>query len=134
MTLERQILYVLELKTDSQIYSKIGETQQNLNKRISGFGFGSKFQGMEKDVRPVIKMETLLAPSLERLVKKLLQKKKYKKLQLKDRNLGRGYTEWYIMESSTMVALVRNAFKQLYKDDPYLSQKLGELKKQMGEI
>ena len=60
--------------------------------------------------------------------------KKYKKLQLKDRNLGRGYTEWYIMESSTMVALVRNAFKQLYKDDPYLSQKLGELKKQMGEI
>ena len=42
MTLEKQILYVLKLEKNSKLFSKIGETQQDIHKRIAGFGFGGK--------------------------------------------------------------------------------------------
>ena len=45
MTLEKQILYVLQLKRNSKLYAKIGETQQDLPKRIAGFGFGGTYIG-----------------------------------------------------------------------------------------
>ena len=77
MTLEKQILYVLQLKRNSKLYAKIGETQQDLPKRIAGFGFGGKWKGMEKDVRKYREYRTLLAPTIEREVKKILKRKKW---------------------------------------------------------
>ena len=42
MTLEKQILYVLKLEKNSKLFSKIGDTQQDIHKRIAGYGFGKK--------------------------------------------------------------------------------------------
>lgn len=128
MTLQKQILYVLQLKTNSELFTKIGETQQDLPKRIAGFGFGGKWKGLEKDVRKYREYDTLLAPTIEREVKKILRKKKWKSLQLKDRNMGRGYTEWYIMSPKQMNGIVVKCFDKLYKNDPILKRKLRGLK------
>ena len=125
MTLQKQILYVLQLKRNSKLFSKIGETQQDINKRIAGFGFGGKWKGMEKDVKRYRKYETILAPTLEREVKKILKRKKWKHLQLKDRNMGRGYTEWYFMTPKQMNGIVVKCFDKLKKNDPYIKKWLG---------
>ena len=122
--LKKQKLYVLALKNRSDNYiSKIGETKDDLAKRIVGFGFGGKWKGREKDVEIILELDTLLGKALEDIVKSLLQKN-WKDNQLKDKNLGRGYTEWYFMNPSSMVGLVMVAFKKLYNEDNYLSMKL----------
>ena len=122
--LKKQKLYVLALKNRSDNYiSKIGETKDDLSKRIVGFGFGGKWKGREKDVEIILELDTLLGKALEDIVKSLLQKN-WKDNQLKDKNLGRGYTEWYFMNPSSMVGLVMVAFKKLYNEDNYLSMKL----------
>lgn len=125
MVLQKQILYVLQLKTNSELFTKIGETQQDLPKRIAGFGFGGKWKGLEKDVKKYRQYDTLLAPTIEREVKKILRKKKWKILQLKDRNMGRGYTEWYVMSPKQMNGIVVKCFDKLYRTDPILKRKLG---------
>ncbi len=127
MTLEKQILYVLRLKRNSKLYAKIGETQQDIHKRIAGFGFGGKWKGMEKYVKPYRKYDTLLAPTIEREVKKILRRKKWKSLQLKDRNMGRGYTEWYIMSPKQMNGIVVKCFDKLKKNDPIVKNWLKDL-------
>ena len=122
--LKKQKLYVLALKNRSDKYiSKIGETKDDLTKRIVGFGFGGKWKGREKDVEIILELDTLLGKSLEDIVKEILQRN-WKDNQLKDKNLGRGYTEWYFMNPSSMVGLVMVAFKKLYNEDNYLSMKL----------
>jgi hypothetical protein len=122
--IKKQKLYVLALKNRSENYiSKIGETKDDLTKRIVGFGFGGKWKGREKDVEIILELDTLLGKALEDIVKSLLQKN-WKDNQLKDKNLGRGYTEWYFMNPSSMVGLVMVAFKKLYNEDNYLSLKL----------
>lgn len=125
MVLQKQILYVLQLKTNSELFTKIGETQQDLPKRIAGFGFGGKWKGLEKEVKKYRQYDTLLAPTIEREVKKILRKKKWKILQLKDRNMGRGYTEWYVMSPKQMNGIVVKCFDKLYRTDPILKRKLG---------
>ena len=122
--IKKQKLYVLALKNRSDEYiSKIGETKDQLEKRIVGFGFGGKWKGREKEVEIILELDTLLGKALEDIVKGLLQKN-WKDNQLKDKNLGRGYTEWYFMNPSSMVGLVMYAFKKLYNEDNYLSLKL----------
>ena len=122
--LKKQKLYVLALKNRSENYiSKIGETKDQLEKRILGFGFGGKWKGREKDVEIILELDTLLGKALEDIVKGLLQKN-WKDNQLKDKNLGRGYTEWYFMNPESMLGLVRVAFKKLYNEDTYLSVKI----------
>jgi len=51
-----------------------------------------------------------------------------RKMLRKDKNLGRGYTEWYFMNPESMLGLVRVAFKKLYNEDSYLSVKLKGVK------
>ena len=71
-----QQIYIVALKNRSNNYiTKIGETEQALEKRIVGFGFSGKWKKREKDVEIIEKIETFLAPSLEKLVKKQLMKK-----------------------------------------------------------
>lgn len=126
--LKKQKLYVLALKNRSDKYiSKIGETKDDLTKRIVGFGFGGKWKGREKDVEIILELDTLLGKALEDIVKEILQRN-WKDNQLKDRNLGRGYTEWYFMNPSSMVGIVKKAFDILYTKDTYLSIKLKEVK------
>ena len=73
--LKKQKLYVLALKNRSEKYiSKIGETKDQLEKRILGFGFGGKWKGREKDVEIILELDTLLGKALEDIVKGLLQK------------------------------------------------------------
>ena len=126
--LRKQKLYVLALKNRSNKYiSKIGETKQDLEKRIVGFGFGGKWKGREKDVEIILELDTLLGKSLEDIVKEILERN-WKENKLMDRNLGRGYTEWFFMNPSSMVGIVKKAFDILYTKDTYLSVKLKEVK------
>ena len=112
-----QQIYIVALKNRSNEYiTKIGETEQELEKRIVGFGFSGKWRKREKDVEIIEKIETFLAPSLEKLVKKQLMKK-WKEHRLMDKNLGKGYTEWYYMSPKTMQGIVHAMKKKLYKDD-----------------
>ena len=70
--LKKQKLYVLALKNRSENYiSKIGETKDQLEKRILGFGFGGKWKGREKDVEIILELDTLLGKALEDIVKGL---------------------------------------------------------------
>ena len=70
-----------------------------------------------------MEIPTLLAPSVERIVKATLQGK-WKDKQIKDRNMGRGYTEWYDIAPSTMKAIVRQSFAKLYRKDRLLKRKI----------
>jgi hypothetical protein len=122
--MKNQKLYVLALKNRSgKSISKIGETRQDLEKRIVGFGFSGKWRKRESEVEIILELDTLLAPTIERIVKDTLQKN-WKENQLKDKNLGRGYTEWYFMKPTSMVGIVIRAFRTLYDTDKYLSIKL----------
>ena len=97
-----------------------------VRKRI-GQGKETEWKGMEKDVRKYREYRTLLAPTIEREVKKILRRKKWKSLQLKDRNMGRGYTEWYYMTPKQMNGIVVKCFDKLKKNDPYIKKWLREL-------
>jgi len=119
-------LYVLEMpykKGKDHLISKIGETtQENMQKRISGFSFSSKFKGREGEIEIVETYETYLAKSLEPIVKRELLKRGYKKVM--DKNLGRGYTEWYDCEASKIVSCVLYAFQFIYEKDEKIQAKI----------
>ena len=82
---------------------------------------------MENSVKIELEMPTLLAPTIERLVKKTLQKN-WKDKQIKDRNMGRGYTEWYDIAPSSMKGIVFKSIQTLYREDRLLKRKLQEVK------
>ena len=110
-------LVIPDVKNAGKISKKeLKEKEQELEKRIVGFGFSGKWKKREKDVEIIEKIETFLAPSLEKLVKKQLMKK-WKSHRLMDKNLGKGYTEWYYMPPKTMQGIVHAMKKKLYKDD-----------------
>ena len=70
-------------------------------------------------------MPTLLAPAIERQVKKIL-KGKWRDKQIKDKNMGRGYTEWYDIAPSSMKGIVFKSIQIIYKEDRLLKRKLQE--------
>ena len=73
--LKKQKLYVLALKNRSGKYvSKIGETKEELGKRIVGFGFGGKWKGREKEVEIILELDTLLTPGRRNGVYSMLEK------------------------------------------------------------
>ncbi len=116
-----QKIYVVALKNRSDKYiTKIGETEKDLEKRIVGFGFSGKWKKREKEVEIIEAIETSLAPSLEKLVKKQLMKN-WKDHRLMDKNLGRGYTEWYFMNPKSMQGIVHAMKKKLYQDDLFIN-------------
>ena len=118
-----QKLYVLSIPKKKTVISKIGETQIDMKKRITAFGMGGKWKGMEDSVKIELEMPTLFAPSIERKVKSIL-KSNWADKQIKDRNMGRGYTEWYDIAPSTMKAIVRQSFAKLYRKDRLLKRKI----------
>tara|TARA_B100000963_G_C22368465_1_gene554790 strand:+ start:121 stop:549 length:429 start_codon:yes stop_codon:yes gene_type:complete len=119
-------LYVLEMpykKGKDHLISKIGETtQENMEKRIAGFSFSSKFKGREGEIEIVETYETYLAKALEPIVKRELLKRGYKKVM--DKNLGRGYTEWYDCEGSKIISCVLYAFQFIYEKDEKVKAKI----------
>ena len=124
MVLKNQKLYVLSITlSKSELVSKIGETHIDMKKRITAFGIGGQWKGREDEIKIELEIDTLLAPTIERMVKKTLQKN-WKDKQLKDKNLGRGYTEWYRMKPNSMIAIVRKTFDTLYRKDKILRRKL----------
>ncbi len=124
---DNQKLYVLSIPKKKTLITKIGETQVDMKKRITAFGMGGKWKGMENSVKIELEMPTLLAPTIERLVKKTLQKN-WKDKQIKDRNMGRGYTEWYDIAPSSMKGIVFKSIQTLYREDRLLKRKLQEVK------
>tara|TARA_R100001460_G_scaffold23435_1_gene47232 strand:+ start:1173 stop:1559 length:387 start_codon:yes stop_codon:yes gene_type:complete len=118
-----QKLYVLSIPKKKTVISKIGETQIDMKKRITAFGMGGKWKGMENLVKVELEIPTLLAPTIERRVKKIL-KGKWKDKQVKDKNMGRGYTEWYDIPPSSMKGIVFKSIHLIYKEDRLLKRKL----------
>tara|TARA_B100000900_G_scaffold14619_1_gene11707 strand:- start:1709 stop:2092 length:384 start_codon:yes stop_codon:yes gene_type:complete len=122
---DNQKLYVLSIPKKKTVISKIGETQIDMKKRITAFGMGGKWKGMESSVKIELEMPTLLAPTIERMVKKILAKN-WKDKQIKDKNMGRGYTEWYDIAPSSMKGIVFKSIQILYRKDRLLKKKLQE--------
>ena len=120
---DNQKLYVLSIPKKKTVISKIGETQIDMKKRITAFGMGGKWKGMESSVKIELEMPTLLAPTIERMVKKILAKN-WKDKQIKDKNMGRGYTEWYDIAPSSMKGIVFKSIHLIYKEDRLLKRKL----------
>ena len=116
-----QKLYVLSIPKKKTIISKIGETQIDMKKRITAFGMGGKWKGMEDSVKIELEMPTLLAPSIERKVKSIL-KSNWADKQIKDKNMGRGYTEWYDIAPSSMKGIVFKAIQIVYREDKLLNR------------
>lgn len=119
-------LYILEMpykKGKDKKIAKIGETTvEKMEKRIAGFGFSSRFKGREKEITVVKTFETLLAKALEPIVKRELLKRGYKRIM--DKNLGRGYTEWYDCTGQQLLSCVLYAFNFLYNKDRILREKI----------
>ena len=121
MALEDEIKSELRAKLESMMSDKkkdesscVGEmkrldangcTKEEMKKRITAFGIGGQWKGREDEIKIELEIDTLLAPTIERMVKKTLQKN-WKDKQLKDKNLGRGYTEWYRMKPNSMINLL----------------------------
>ena len=118
-----QKLYVLSIPKKKTLISKIGETQIEKKKRITAFGMGGKWKGMEDSVKIELEMPTLLAPTIERRVKSIL-KANWRDKQIKDKNMGRGYTEWYDISPSSMKGIVFKAIQMVYREDKLLRRYL----------
>ena len=118
-----QKLYVLSIPKKKTLISKIGETQVDMKKRITAFGMGGKWKGMEDSVKIELEMPTLLAPTIERRVKSIL-KSNWRDKQIKDKNMGRGYTEWYDISPSSMKGIVFKAIQMVYREDKLINRYL----------
>tara|TARA_Y100001937_G_scaffold71537_1_gene97374 strand:+ start:930 stop:1319 length:390 start_codon:yes stop_codon:yes gene_type:complete len=118
-----QKLYVLSMPKKKTVISKIGETQIDMKRRITAFGMGGKWKGYESKIKIELEIPTLLAPSIERKVKAML-KSNWRDKQIKDKNMGRGYTEWYDIAPSSMKGLVFKAIQIVYKEDRLLNRYL----------
>ena len=70
---DNQKLYVLSIPKKKTLITKIGETQVDMKRRITAFGMGGKWKHMEGSIIIELEMNTLLAPTIERMVKKTLQ-------------------------------------------------------------
>ena len=84
---------------------------------------GGKWKGMEDSVKIELEMPTLLAPTIERRVKSIL-KANWRDKQIKDKNMGRGYTEWYDISPSSMKGIVFKAIQMVYREDKLLRRYL----------
>ena len=124
---DNQKLYVLSIPKKKTLITKIGETQVDMKRRITAFGMGGKWKHMEGSIIIELEMNTLLAPTIERMVKKILAKN-WKDKQIKDKNMGRGYTEWYNIAPSSMKGIVFKSIQTLYRQDRLLKRKLQEVK------
>jgi hypothetical protein len=98
------------LKLGNFCLAKIGYTEQDIEKYIRTRKFSGKYRGMEKDLEIFMYFEHKRASTIEYYVKKMLNQKMKK---ADDKNLGAGYTEWFICEPEQIWSYVLHAFKYL---------------------
>ena len=98
------------LKLGNFCLSKVGYTEQEIEKYIRTRKFSGKYRGMEKDLEIFMYFEHKRASTIEYYVKKMLNQKMKK---ADDKNLGAGYTEWFICEPEQIWSYVLHAFKYL---------------------
>ena len=98
------------LKLGNFCLAKIGYTEQEIEKYIRTRKFSGKYRGMEKDLEIFMYFEHKRASTIEYYVKKMLNQKMKK---ADDKNLGAGYTEWFICEPEQIWSYVLHAFKYL---------------------
>ena len=111
-------VYILKLGTFC--LAKIGYTEQDIERYIRTRKFSGKYRGMEKDIKLFMVFEHKRALTIEWYVKKMLTQNLAK---ADDKNLGKGYTEWYICEPEQIWSYVLHAFKYLDR------KRLGKKKK-----
>jgi hypothetical protein len=102
------------LKLGNFCLAKIGYTEQEINKYIRTRKFSGKYRGMEKDLEIFMYFEHKRASTIEYYVKKMLNQKMVK---ADDKNLGAGYTEWFICEPEQIWSYVLHAFKYLERKE-----------------
>jgi len=102
------------LKLGNFCLAKIGYTEQDIERYIRTRKFSGKYRGMEKDIKLFMVFEHKRALTIEWYVKKMLTQNLAK---ADDKNLGSGYTEWYICEPDQIWSYVLHAFKYLERKE-----------------
>ena len=106
-------VYILQLGT--LVLAKVGFTKKDIKKRIKEYKFSGQWTGMEGDIRLHAVFTTPTAKSVEDLTIAILERDKVQKAN--DKNLGNGYTEWYLCTPSKIQAAVAVAIQYLQQEE-----------------
>ena len=130
--LSKKCLYVVSLSnypkgeiSTTDTITKGGYTEDDIASRITKFNFSGKLRGKEKDVSIDYRHYRFNADSLEKLLHLVLKIKGVERVN--DRNLGKGYTEWYFCSPKQMNAHVLTsirAYRKILKEKKAKKKKL----------
>ena len=102
-------VYILQLGT--YVLTKVGYTEKDIKTRIRAFKFSGQWSGKEGDIRLHAVFTTPTAKSVEDLTIAILERDKIRKAN--DKNLGSGYTEWYLCSPYKIQSAVAVAIQYL---------------------
>ena len=130
--LSKKCLYVVSLSnypkgeiSTTDTITKGGYTEDDIASRITKFNFSGKLRGKEKDVSIDYRHYRFNADSLEKLLHLVLKIKGVERVN--DKNLGKGYTEWYFCSPKQMNAHVLTtirAYRKILKEKKAKKKKL----------
>jgi hypothetical protein len=102
-------VYILQL--GDLVLAKVGYTSKDIKARIKAFKFSGQWTGKEGDIRLHAVFTTPSAKSVEDITMAILARDNIQKAN--DKNLGGGYTEWYICSPSKIQSAVAVAIQYL---------------------
>ena len=102
-------VYILQLGT--YVLAKVGYTSKDIKNRIKDYKFSGQWTGKEGDIRLHAVFTIPTAKSVEDLTIAILERDKIRKAN--DKNLGSGYTEWYLCSPYKIQSAVAVAIQYL---------------------
>ena len=106
-------VYILQLGT--YVLTKVGYTEKDIKNRIKDYKFSGQWTGKEGDIRLHAVFTTPTAKSVEDLTIAILERDKIQKAN--DKNLGSGYTEWYLCSPAKIQSAVAVAIQYLHQEE-----------------
>ena len=102
-------VYILQL--GDYVLAKVGYTSKDIKNRIKDYKFSGQWTGKEGDIRLHAVFTIPTAKSVEDLTIAILERDKIQKAN--DKNLGSGYTEWYLCSPYKIQSAVAVAIQYL---------------------
>ena len=102
-------VYILQL--GDYVLAKVGYTSKDIKNRIKDYKFSGQWTGKEGDIRLHAVFTIPTAKSVEDLTIAILERDKIRKAN--DKNLGSGYTEWYLCSPYKIQSAVAVAIQYL---------------------
>ncbi len=106
-------VYILQL--GSYVLAKVGYTSKDIKRRIKDYKFSGQWTGKEGDIRLHAVFTIQTAKSVEDLTIAILARDKVQKAN--DKNLGNGYTEWYLCTPAKIQSAVAVAIQYLQQEE-----------------